>query len=283
MTTPLSAPVTYGSLSVIDEAAASIRAELGDVPSVLVVAGSGLGSFAETLTDRTEVPYGRLKHFPVSTVVGHAGKLVKGLAGNRPVIVMSGRKHLYEGVDVQLAVLPLRALIRAGVRTVILSNAAGNLNVKYNVGDLMLITDHVNNQFRSPLLGPNEASLGPRFPDMSQPYDRDLQRIAREAALESGQVLREGVYIGNLGPTYETQAEVQMLRNWGDAVGMSTVPETIAAVHMGARVVGFSLLTNSLVHRTDVVTTHEEVMEMGRAAATRFSRLVGAIVEKVEA
>lgn len=268
-------------MKMIEEASASVRDALGEVPSILVVAGSGLGSFADKLEGRKEVSYGQLKNFPISTVVGHAGKLVKGSIGCKDVVVMSGRKHLYEGSSAIEAVRPLRSLIRAGVKTVVLSNAAGCLNVKYGVGDLMLITDHVNNNYRNPLMGRNLDELGPRFPDMSEPYSRELQQIAREAALETGVVLREGIYVANMGPTYETQAEVQMLRFFADAVGMSTVPETTAAVHAGARVLGISLLTNSLVHRTDTVTTHEEVMEAGRAAAERFAQLVGTIIRKL--
>ncbi|CAN5344972.1 purine-nucleoside phosphorylase [soil metagenome] len=279
----MTAATALGDFPQIEEASASIRAAFGDIPPILVVAGSGLGGFADTLSDRKDVSYGDLKHFPVSSVVGHAGKLVKGLSGGRPVILMNGRKHLYEGVDVREAVLPLRALLNAGVKTVILSNAAGCLNAKYNVGDLMLITDHVNNMFKNPLIGKNDDRVGPRFPDMSEPYCRSLQKIARDAAAEQKIVLREGVYVGNLGPSYETQAEVQMLRVWADAVGMSTVPETTVAVHAGAKVLGISLLTNSLVARTDAKTTHEEVLEAGRDAAAKFSTLVTAIIGKLPA
>lgn len=268
-------------LQIIDEASASIRQAIGKVPPILVVAGSGLGSFAATLKDPRSVSYAELRHFPVSTVVGHAGALVRGACSGKPILVMNGRKHLYEGVEAQTAVLPLRALLRAGVKTVILSNAAGGLNVKFEVGDLMLITDHVNNMYRNPLIGPNLDALGARFPDMSEPYSRLLQSVARDAAIEQGIVLREGVYVGNLGPTYETQAEVQVLRQIADAVGMSTVPETTVAIHAGARVLGISLITNSLVQRTDTVTTHEEVMETGRRSAETFSRLVTAIVGKL--
>jgi len=263
------------------EATESVRAALGAIPPVLVVAGSGLGGFAGTLSGSREVSYDDLMHFPASTVVGHAGKLVKGSCAGREVLVMNGRKHLYEGVPPQTAVLPLRSLLAGGVRTVILSNAAGGLNVKFAVGDLMLISDQINWQFQNPLIGPNNAALGPRFPDMSTAYDPGLRALARETAMESGIVLREGVYWSNLGPTYETQAEVQMLRQFADAVGMSTAPETIAAVHAGARVLGISLITNSLVHRTDAVTTHDEVMETGRVAGETFARLVTALIGKL--
>ena len=265
----------------IDEAGDSVRAALGDVPPILIVTGSGLGPFASTVENPVKVGYGDLKHFPISTVVGHAGNLVKGTVGGKPVIVMSGRKHLYEGVDVTVATLPLRALLAAGVKYVLLSNAAGALNPTFQVGDLMLITDHVNNMFRNPLIGPNIAEMGPRFPDMSEPYCRTLQKHAREVALEQKMVLREGVYVGNLGPSYETRAEVQMLRQWADAVGMSTVPETTLAVHAGAKVLGISLISNSLVGQSSVEVTHQEVLDAADKAAGRFCRLIAGIVGKL--
>lgn len=268
-------------ITMIEEAAESVRQALGGIPPTLVVTGSGLGPFADQVEGATTVDYGSLKHFPTSAVVGHAGKLVKGTVAGKPVLVMSGRKHLYEGVDVKAATLPLRALLHAGVRTVILSNAAGALNPKFSVGDLMLITDHINNQYRNPLLGKNLDDMGPRFPDMSEPYSRDLQELAREAALEEGVALREGVYVANLGPSYETHAEVQMLRQFADAVGMSTVPENLVAVHAGARVLGISLISNSLVRRTRDEVTHDEVMETAREASERFCRLVAGILRRL--
>jgi len=272
---------TAQELALIDEAAASIRERLGAIPPVLVVAGSGLGGFAATLTNTRSASYNELRHFPVSTVVGHAGKLVVGEAGGKSVVVMNGRKHLYEGVDPKVAVLPLRALMRCGVKTVILSNAAGCVNPRFSTGEMMLITDHVNNMARNPLIGGNINELGPRFPDMSEPYSRRLQKLALSTAGELGIVLREGVYIANLGPTFETQAEVMMFRMMGDAVGMSTVPETIVAVHAGAEVLGISLLTNSHVERTAAVTTHDEVIEVGRHATERFNRLITAILGRL--
>jgi purine-nucleoside phosphorylase len=265
----------------IREAADAITAKFGTIPPILVVAGSGLGGFAATLADPTSVDYTAIPHFHASTVVGHAGRLVKGRCRGHEVMVMNGRKHLYEGVPASEATLPLRALLMAGVKTVILSNAAGGLNVRFDVGDLMLITDQINNMFQNPLIGANLDELGPRFPDMSEPYSRELADVARAVALEEGIALREGVYIANLGPTYETQAEVQMLRQLGDVVGMSTAPETLVAVHAGARVLGISLVSNSLVRRTDVVTTHEEVMEAGKEAADSFNQLVGGIIERI--
>ncbi len=265
----------------ITGAADALRRQLGTVPPLLVVTGSGLGGFASRLENAVTVSYTELPHFPASAVVGHAGKLVKGALHGREIVVMSGRKHLYEGVDAADAAIPLRALLKAGVRTVILSNAAGALNAKFDVGDLMLITDHINNMFRNPLVGPNLDEFGGRFPDMSEPYSRALQAAAREAAREEGILLREGVYAGNLGPNYETGAEVQFLRQHADAAGMSTVTETLVARHAGARVLGISLISNTLVRSTGPVT-HDEVIEAGREGADKFSRLVTRIVRKVD-
>lgn len=265
----------------IDEAAQGIRTRLGDVPEILVVAGSGLGSLAQRLDKQGEADYGTLRHFPTSTVVGHQGRLVWGGLGGKRVLVMSGRKHVYEGVDIRLTVLPVRALVRAGVRTVILSNAAGSMNRFILPGSLMLITDHVALQFRNPLIGANLDEMGERFPDMSAPYDPELLDVARRAALELGIDLKEGTYLALTGPTYETQAEVGMYRQFGDAVGMSTVPETIAALHAGARVLGISAITNSHVMRVQQATTHDEVLEVGRQVGDKFCRLVEGIVERL--
>ncbi len=265
----------------IREASASVRESVGDVPRVLVVAGSGLGALADRLEDARSVGYDKLLHFPASTVTGHAGRLAWGTLGGRRVLVMSGRKHVYEGVDVRETVLPLRALIVAGVETVILSNAAGGLSRQLPPGSLMLINDHVNMQFRWPLSGTNLDSLGPRFPDMSAPYDPELMALARRTAVELGIALGEGVYLALTGPTYETQAEVGMLRIFADAVGMSTVPETLAGVHAGARMLGISAITNSHVQRTVSVTTHEEVIEVGKQVSEKFCQLVEGIIQRL--
>jgi purine-nucleoside phosphorylase len=264
----------------VAEAAEGVVARVGKMPEILVVAGSGLGAFAGRLEGAQSAGYENFRHFPQSTVVGHAGKLVWGTVHGRGVLVMAGRKHLYEGVAVREATLPLVALVRAGVRIVILSNAAGGLDKTFTPGDLMLINDHINNQFQNPLVGRNHGD-GPRFPDMSAPYDPELMALARACALQEGIDLKEGTYIANTGPTYETQAEVGMLRMMGNAVGMSTVPEAIAAIHGGARVLGISMITNSLVLRTDAKTTHEEVMEVGIAGGDKFCRLVEAIVARL--
>ncbi len=264
------------------EALNTIRGCFSQIPPILVVAGSGLGGFASTLQDPKKLSYEEIPNFPGSTVAGHEGNLVCGQCGNQKILVMNGRKHLYEGVDAKTAVFPLRTLMLGGVKTVILSNAAGGLNKEFQVGDLMLIKDQINFQFRNPLIGPNNDEIGPRFPDMSEPYSRRLMKIARETATELKITLREGVYLAGLGPSYETKAEVRMLKKLSDVVGMSTVPETLSAVHAGAEVLGITLVSNSLVQEENVVTTHEEVMEAGKKAGETFNKLVTAIIEKID-
>jgi purine-nucleoside phosphorylase len=273
-------PETYRT--VLAESTDALAGQIGKPPEVVVVAGSGLGGFAKRLKVDTQISYEAIPHFPRATVQGHEGVLAMADAAGKRVAVMSGRKHLYEGVETIVAIHPLRTLLNLGAKVIILSNAAGALNRFFTPGDLMLITDHVNFQFRSALMGPNLDSIGPRFPDMSEPYDRGLQQLAREVALEQKLALKEGVYVAVTGPSYETQAEVQMFRGIADAVGMSTVPETTAAVHAGARVLGISAITNSLVLRTDTVTTHEEVMETGRRVAAAFGDLVEGIIRRLD-
>lgn len=268
-------------LKLIEEASASIKAKLGTVPETLVVAGSGLGKFAERVDNATEAGYEEFAHFPQSTVVGHAGKLVWGTVKGKPCVVMAGRKHVYEGVDIRETTIPLRALIHAGVKNVILSNAAGGLNKNFKPGDLMLIDDHVNMQFKNPLIGANIDSMGPRFPDMSDPYTAELRAIAREAAVELKIKLHEGTYVALTGPTYETQAEVGMFKMMADAVGMSTAPECIVANHAGAKVLGISAITNSHVLTAGVKTTHDEVIEIGKQLGETFCLLVERIIEKL--
>ncbi|GAB4311702.1 MAG: purine nucleoside phosphorylase I, inosine and guanosine-specific [Candidatus Sumerlaeia bacterium] len=266
----------------VEEAAAWLRREAAPMPAIAVIAGSGLGSLAQAVDARRSIPYGDIPHFPVSTVAGHAGQLIIGSLDGVPVVVQSGRKHLYEGADARTATLPVRALARAGVGVLIVSNAAGGLNRTFMPGDLMLMSDHINFQFQNPLVGPNEEAWGPRFPDMSAPYDPGLRALAREVARRLGIPLREGVYIANLGPSYETVAEVGMERLFGaDAVGMSTVPETLVARHMGVRVVGITCITNSLVLAPGRQTTHEEVLQTARLAEGRFERLVRGLVAEI--
>lgn len=271
------------ALAEIDCAADFLRARLPSLPAVAVTIGSGLGGFVNQVRRIAEIPFAEIPGFLASTVAGHRGALILAESDDVPVLLLAGRKHVYEGHPVDRTVLPVRVLARLGVRTLILSNAAGGLNRAFSVGDLMLITDHINFQFVNPLAGPNIDALGPRFPDMSEPYSRALQAVARTVAVELGIPLRQGVYLAGTGPSYETVAEREMLRRFGaDAVGMSTVPEVIVAVHAGMRVLGLTLISNMLVGpEAGAVTTHQEVLETARRAEARFGALVGGILRRL--
>lgn len=265
----------------VGELVAELKARFTDPARVAVIAGSGLGGFSRSVEVRTKAPYDELPHVGASTVAGHAGALVLGEAGGVPLFLFQGRRHPYEGLALEEAVILLRALLTAfPVGTVVISNAAGGLNPLFEVGDLMLIRDQVNWMFRNPLRGQNVDEWGPRFPDASALYSPRLRVIAREAALEEGIPLREGVYVGGLGPNYETRAEVAMLRHaiGGDAVGMSTVHETLTAAHMGREVLGISFISNLLT--VPAKTTHDEVMENSRLVEARFSALVMRILRR---
>lgn len=255
------------------------RAGLGGAeaaPRIGIVAGSGMGALAERAQGAAGLDFGEIDGLGDAGVEGHAGRWVVGRVAGTPVHVVSGRRHLYEGVDGATAVRAVRLMAALGVRLLILTNAAGGLSPRLRVGDLMLIVDQINFSFRNPLVGPNREELGPRFPDMSEPYDRAAQAFVRRAAQQREIVLREGVYAQMLGPTYETTAEIAMLRRLGaHAVGMSTVPETLAARHAGMRVVGLSLITNDCLGREGAEgakTTHEEVL---RVAAAGREKMIG--------
>lgn len=250
----------------LDETVTAIRARVGDLPKVGVVLGSGLGAFGDSLDDLQKVPFGELPHLPSSKVVGHAGNFCFGRVGQVRVACMQGRVHLYEGHDVASVVHGVRTMARLGVSAVLVTNAAGGLDPAWSPGDLMLVTDHLNLTGTTPLLGTNEASLGPRFPDMSHAYDRKLQAALREVARGARIPLREGVYAGLLGPSYETPAEVRMIRGLGaQAVGMSTVTEVIALRHMGVPVGALSCITNLAAGILDQPLDHKEVEETARA------------------
>jgi purine-nucleoside phosphorylase len=271
----------YG-LEQVDEAAASIRARCGSVPDVAVVLGSGLGAFAERLADQTIIPYGEIPHWPVSHVVGHAGRLVTGTLAGRRVAALSGRAHVYEGHPIAAVVFGVRVMARLGVRQVILTNAAGGINVDFASGALMIIDDHINLLGTNPLVGPNDDRFGPRFPDMTEVYARRLRSIAGEAAAAVGVMVTHGVYVAVLGPSYETPAEIRAFRTLGaDAVGMSTVPEAIAARHMGVEVLGISCITNMAAGVLPQPLVHEEVLETGRRVQGAFSSLLEAIIERI--
>jgi purine-nucleoside phosphorylase len=263
-------------------AASSISARLdGRVPDIAIVLGSGLGGLADEIAPVATIPFREIPGFPSATVAGHAGTLIVGTLEEKLVVALAGRFHMYEGHDVRLAAFPARVVHALGARTLIVSNAAGGLNARWNPGDLMLIRDHINLMFRNPLIGAVEEG-DVRFPDMSDPYDPTLVELARTVAAEQGTTLREGVYAGLLGPAYETLAEVKMLGQLGaDAVGMSTVPEVIVARAMGMRVLGVSCITNLAAGLSSTPITHAEVLETTAHAAGRFKRLIRGVIARL--
>jgi purine-nucleoside phosphorylase len=267
----------------LDGSAAYIRGKREGAPAVGLVLGSGLGAFAERLKSRVAIPYEQIPNFPVpSGVVGHAGELVLGDVGKTPVVVLSGRVHFYEGRPMTDVVFPARVLARLGVRAVVLTNAAGGVRKTFRPGDLMLMTDHINAFGTNPLIGPNEDSLGARFPDMSRVYDPALRKLAKETARSLKIPLREGVYLGNSGPSYETPAEIRAYRTIGaDAVGMSTVPEAIALNHAGVRVLGISTITNMAAGILAKPLEHSEVLATTKKVGDRFVRLLTALVPRI--
>ena len=272
-----------GLLGQLDACAAFLRGKRDRVPAVGLVLGSGLGAFAERLKNRLAIPYEEIPHFPVpSGVVGHAGELVLGDVDSTPVAVLSGRVHFYEGRPMTDVVFPARALARLGVGAVVLTNAAGGVRRTFKPGDLMLLTDHINAFGTNPLIGPNEDSLGARFPDMSRVYDPGLRKLAKDTARSLRIPLREGVYLGNSGPSYETPAEIRAYRTLGaDAVGMSTVPEAIALSHAGVRVLGISTITNMAAGILPKPLDHSEVLATTKKVGDRFVRLLTALVPKI--
>lgn len=263
-------------------ALAAVAQRVSVRPKVALVLGSGLGGFADTLESATKIPYTEIPTMPVSGVVGHAGNLVVGRAEGLDVVAMQGRVHLYEGHPPADVVFGARLMIRMGAQIVIITNAAGGANPTFSPGDLMLIEDHLNLTGQSSLTGPNEEALGVRFPDMSHAYDPGLRALALEAASGAGFQMVRGVYAGNLGPAYETPAEVRMAQRLGaDAVGMSTVLETIAARHMGARVLGISCITNKAAGLSATALDHAEVEETARAARGRFIALLRGVLGRI--
>ncbi|MBZ5681098.1 MAG: purine-nucleoside phosphorylase [Acidobacteriia bacterium] len=251
-------------------------------PHIALVLGSGLGGFADSLTDAAHIPYADIPSFPRSTAIGHAGRMVIGKAGNVAVAAMQGRVHLYEGYSAQEVAFPVRVFRRMGIRAVILTNAAGGINLNYSQGALVLIRDHINLQGQNPLVGPNDDRCGVRFPDMTQAYAKPYREMAREEAGKLGMTLHEGVYAGLLGPSYETPAEIEYLRRIGaDLVGMSTVAEVIAARHMGMKVLAISCVTNMAAGILDQSLSHDEVMETGERVKTTFEALLRAVLPRV--
>src|SRR5271155_4479526 len=247
-----------------------------------VVLGSGLGAFADTLANRTETAYSEIPGWPLSTALGHAGKLVVGKAGGTDVVVLAGRAHLYEGYTAAQVAFSIRELWRRGVRDVVLTNAAGGINLSYKPGDLVLISDHINLLGVNPLTGPNDDSLGVRFPDMTEAYPRAFREIAQRAAASLGFTMPEGVYAAVPGPSYETPAEIRYLRTIGaDLVGMSTVPETIAANHLGMKVLAISCVTNAAAGILPQKLVHEEVLETGARVRDTLVKLLRAVLPRL--
>lgn len=270
------------TIGMIREAAEYIRSRSALAPKVGFILGSGLGVLADHLEQAVSIAYHEIPFFPQSTVEGHAGELLIGTVQGTPVVLMKGRFHMYEGYGPELTAFPVRVMKELGVKTLLVTNAAGGVNTSYAPGDLMLISDHINLTGRNPLIGPNDGELGPRFPDMSQAYSRKLRDIARNIAAEKDVPLQEGVYVGLLGPTYETPAEIRMLRTLGaDAVGMSTVSEVIVARHAGLEVLGISCISNMASGILDQPLSHQEVMETTDRVREKFLSLVLSIIPEL--
>lgn len=251
-------------------------------PQIALVLGSGLGAFADEFEGAAKIPYTKIPHFPRSTAIGHAGQLVLGKVHGIPVAGMQGRVHLYEGYSAKQVAFPVRVFARMGVRAVILTNAAGGINLGYSQGALVAIRDHVNLQGANPLVGPNDDRFGPRFPDMTQAYDREFRRFVTEEGKKLSLDLHEGVYLALAGPNYETPAEIHSFRTLGaDLVGMSTVPEVLAARHSGIRVLGISCVTNMAAGITGATLTADEVFETGARVKHQFIALLKAVIPKI--
>ena len=270
-----------------EAAAKFIRAKIAKTklrPQVAVVLGSGLGAFADELESATAIPYARIPNFPRSTAIGHAGHLIIGKSSGIDVAVMQGRVHLYEGYSPAEVVFPVRVLARLGIRAIILTNAAGGINLDLKQGSLVILRDHINLLGANPLTGPNDDRFGPRFPDMTDAYSKSFRAIAIEEARGLGVEVHEGVYAAVPGPSYETPAEIRYLRVIGaDVVGMSTVPEVIAARHMGLSVLGISCVTNMAAGILDKPLKHDEVLETGRRVSSQFIALLRAVIPRIAA
>ncbi|WP_349407642.1 purine-nucleoside phosphorylase [Pseudalkalibacillus sp. SCS-8] len=266
----------------IQQAAKYITEKIDAKPTVGLILGSGLGVLADKIENPVSFPYSDIPNFPVSTVEGHAGELVVGTISGKTVVAMKGRFHYYEGYSMQKVTFPVRVMKEIGVEQLLVTNAAGGINENFDAGDLMLITDHINNTGDNPLIGPNDNNLGVRFPDMSDAYSERLQGIAKQVAGDLGVKMQEGVYIANSGPSYETPAEVRMLRTMGgDAVGMSTVPEVIIARHSGMEVLGISCISNMAAGILDQPLTHDEVIETTEKVKANFMDLVQQVVKSM--
>lgn len=266
--------------SKIAETAQWLKERVPDMPAIAVILGSGLGNLADEIDTKWEMPYKDIPHFPVSTVEGHDGKLIIGQLGGKSILAMKGRFHYYEGYTMQEVTFPIRVMYELGIRTLFVSNAAGGANKDFRVGDMMVITDHINFFPENPLRGKNMPT-GPRFPDMHEAYDHTLRTLADDIARENDIKLQHGVYLGLQGPSYETPAEYRTFHLWGaDAVGMSTVPEVIVARHCGIRVFGISIITNIGLSDVPVEATHEEVTEAANNVQPKMTKLIKEMVAR---
>lgn len=266
----------------IKNSALFLKEKFSQQPKIGLILGSGLGILAEEIENPVKIPYGEIPDFPVSTVEGHAGQLVFGSLHGVSVVAMQGRFHFYEGYTMDKVTFPVRVMKELGIESLIVTNAAGGVNESFSPGDLMLISDHINNMGTNPLIGPNDAELGPRFPDLSEAYSRELRKTAKEVAKSLQINVQEGVYVGNTGPVYETPAEVRMLRSLGgDAVGMSTVPEVIVARHSGMNVLGISCISNMAAGILDQPLSHDEVIETTEKVKATFLRYVKELVKEI--
>jgi len=266
----------------VEAAAAAVRQRIGKAPRIGLILGTGLGGLVQEIVVEASVPYDEIPNFPLSTVESHDGRLLVGTLEDVDVYALQGRFHLYEGYDARQVAFPVRVLGVLGVDTLLISNAAGGMNPNYARGDLMLITDHINLQFDNPLVGPNIDEWGPRFLDMSEPYDVELRRIAEEKALSAGIKLHQGVYVAVMGPNLETRAEYRYLRQIGaDVVGMSTVPEAIAARHMGMRVLAMSVITDECFPDALEPVTLEDVLAAAGEAEPKLTRLMSSVVTSI--
>ncbi|SEF82834.1 purine-nucleoside phosphorylase [Caloramator fervidus] len=269
-------------LQKIKEAAEFIKARIPFIPDVAIILGSGLGILADEVEEKIEIPYSEIPHFPVSTVQGHAGKFIFGKLEDKNVLLMNGRFHFYEGYSMKEVTLPIRVFKMLGVKKLIVTNAAGGVNTNFKPGDLMIIKDHINFSMANPLIGRNIDEFGPRFPDMSNAYDKELVELAKKVAQKVEVPVVEGVYFMLTGPNYETPAEIRAIRKLGgDAVGMSTVPEVIVANHCGIKVLGISCITNMAAGILDQPLNHEEVIETSMKVREKFIRLVKGIVKEM--
>jgi purine-nucleoside phosphorylase len=269
----------------IDRIVAIIRSKWAEPIEIGIILGSGLGGLADSVTNGIHLPYTDIPGWPISTVIGHSGRLILGRFENKNVFVMQGRVHYYEGYSMQTVTLPIRVMQSLRIRTLVVTNAAGGVNPEFSPGEVMLITDHLNLMGmtgQNPLCGPNMDAYGPRFPDMSQAYDPGLIRLARSIALEENLNLREGIYAGLCGPSFETPADLRFLRSAGvDAVGMSTVPEVIVARHGNMQVLGLSGISNKANLDGSTVTTHEEVLKAGQIIAPKMESIVRGVLRKI--